>query len=210
MCKPWKNQKKARCDSKQFARPVKDAHALKLGCERTQHFCNACNIALKRKDAPKIHEKGHDVDCGFKCAYCHMTEWDLMEKSFKITQADTSNLPVNVFMCHKVPGKCTGTAIGGNLLSFSAQSVNHLWKLSRSCGTQTLQGRWLQLHHDILTYAVLVVMYCPPNHAETWSWCTLNEGQVLKTRCWVNGHHKEIDQKKTPTDEKQMQGKKEG
>ncbi|XP_050747919.1 zinc finger protein 319-like isoform X1 [Gymnogyps californianus] len=82
-CKNYKNQKKARCDSKGLAHRVKDACALKLASERTQHFCNACNIALKLKDAHKIHEKGRDVDRGLKCVYCCVTEWDLMENHLK-------------------------------------------------------------------------------------------------------------------------------
>lgn len=66
------------------AHPVKDACTLKLGSERTQHFCNACDVAMKSKDTHKIHEKGHDMDCGFKRIYCPMTEWDLMGNHLKL------------------------------------------------------------------------------------------------------------------------------
>lgn len=62
---------------------MKDACALKLGSERKQHSCNACNVSLQSKDAHKIHEKGHDVDCGFKCVYCCVTEWDLIGNYLK-------------------------------------------------------------------------------------------------------------------------------
>lgn len=82
-CKNFKNQKKARCDSKRLAHPVTHAWALKLGSERRQHFCSVCSIGLKSKDAHKVHEKGHDTDRGFKCVYCRTAEWDLMENHLK-------------------------------------------------------------------------------------------------------------------------------
>lgn len=60
--------------SKGSAHLVEDACALNLGSERRQPFCNVCSVALESKDGEKIHLKGHDVDRGSKCVYCHMTE----------------------------------------------------------------------------------------------------------------------------------------
>lgn len=46
---------------------MKEVCTLNLNSETTQHFCNTCSVVLKSKDAHKIQEGHHDVDC-------HLTE----------------------------------------------------------------------------------------------------------------------------------------
>lgn len=132
-CKNYKNRKKARCDSKGLAHPVKDACALKLVSERTQHFCNTCNVALKSKDAHKIHEKGHDVDCGFKCVYCRMTGWYLMENHLRshkwIKETYQCLICESVFMSQSVWEVHRNSHQRKPL---NAECIHHLLKLSGS------------------------------------------------------------------------------
>lgn len=58
-----KKQKKARCNGRWLAHPMKDVCTIKLGSERAQRSSGyMCSAVLKSKDAQKIQEKCCDVD----------------------------------------------------------------------------------------------------------------------------------------------------
>lgn len=53
---------------------MEDACASEAGLWEKAAFLHVLNVALEPQDAEEIHVTSHDVDHGFKCAYCHMAE----------------------------------------------------------------------------------------------------------------------------------------